>query len=553
MATYFPMQNGRIKIQVETLLGQAPTGPSAGWVFQATGAGNNPGSQGSGYYYFKSETLDGSVKATNQGVFSATIEVPTSGLYTIRLRAARDSNDPGDSRNDIWLKVDDDIRDHLPEGTAPVSVTNGFVKLKGAATAWTFANKFSAANEGDSSPASLVHLEAGTHTITFAGRSVGYHIDFFEVIRQGLAVGVNAADTAAISDVALAPIASDDSADTETGIPVTIAILANDHDPEGARVSIQSFDATTAQGGTVTKVGSALVYTPAAGFTGSDSFTYAASDPGGLVSNRATVKVEVAAPTGPALSVGVYAAATDELVATLADGATLDPETLGANSTFAVAIDPAGALAGKVGSVRLTLSGDAAATRTETGAPYSLFGDKDGDLKGGGLDLAPGSYHFEVDVFSGARGTGRIVDSFDFDFTVAAPPAAAVPLTVGVYDATTDARVATLADGATLDATALGANSTFAVAVDPTGALAGKVGSVRLTLSGDAAAARTETGAPYSLFGDKDGDLKGGGLALGPGSYHFAVDVFSGAKGTGKLVDSFDYDFSVEAAGLLLV
>jgi hypothetical protein len=420
MATYFPMQNGRIKIQVETLLGQTPTGASAGWVWQATGAGNNPGSQGSGYYYFKSETLDGSVKATNQGVFSATVEVAKSGYYTIRMRAARDTNDPGDSRNDIWMKVDDNIRDHLPEGTVPVSVTNGFVKLKGASTSWGFASKFSAANEGDSNPTSLVWLEAGTHTVTFAGRSVGYHIDYFEVIRQGLAVAVNAPDTPIVSDAALAPIASNDSASTETGTPVSIAVLANDHDPEGAKVSIQSFDATTANGGTVTKVGNTLVYTPAAGFTGSDSFGYAASDPTGLVSNRATVKVEVAAPTGPALSVGVYAAATDKLVATLADGATLDAAALGANSTFAVAVDPTGALAGKVGSVKLTLSGDAAASRTETGAPYSLFGDKDGDLKGGGLDLAPGSYRFEVDVFSGAKGTGRLVDSFDYDFSVEA-------------------------------------------------------------------------------------------------------------------------------------
>lgn len=417
MATYFPMQNGRIKIQVETLLGQTPTGASAGWVWQATGEGNNTGSQGTGYYYFKSETLDGSVKTTNQGVFSAVIEVPTSGYYNIRLRAARDTNDPGDSRNDIWLKVDDNIRDHLPEGTVPLSITNGFVKLKGASTGWTFATKFSAALDDDPNPNSLVWLEAGTHTITFAGRSVGYHIDFFEVIRQGLAVPATAADTPIVTDAPLAPIAGNDTASTEPDTAVSIAVLANDRDPEGAAVSIAAFDATTAGGGTVTKVGNALVYTPAAGFTGSDSFTYAASDPTGLVSNRATVKIDVAAPGGPALSVGIYAAATDMLLATLADGASLDADALGTNSTFAVTIDPAGALAGKVGSVKLTLSGDAAATRTETGAPYSLFGDKDGDLKGG-IALGAGSYHVEIDVYAGAKGTGGLVESFDYDFTV---------------------------------------------------------------------------------------------------------------------------------------
>ena len=38
MATYFPTQNGRIKIQAETLLGTSPTN---GWVYQPPGTGNN--------------------------------------------------------------------------------------------------------------------------------------------------------------------------------------------------------------------------------------------------------------------------------------------------------------------------------------------------------------------------------------------------------------------------------------------------------------------------------------------------------------------------------
>ena len=116
--TYFPTQNGRIKIQAETLLG---TSPSNGWVYQPPGAGNNAGAQG-GYYYFKSETLDGSVKSATQGLFSATIYIDEAGRLHLRVRTARDTNDPGDSRNDIWVRVDDDIRPLLPEGTVPVSL-----------------------------------------------------------------------------------------------------------------------------------------------------------------------------------------------------------------------------------------------------------------------------------------------------------------------------------------------------------------------------------------------------------------------------------------------
>jgi hypothetical protein len=74
---------------------------------------------------------------------------------------------------------------------------------------------------------------------------------------------------------------------------------------------------------------------------------------------------------------------------------------------------------------------------------------------------------------------------------------------------------------------------------------------MKLRLSGDATAAKTETGAPYALFGDDAGDLLGG-RPIAAGSYRFEVDVYAQAGGKGALLDSFDYDFTV-AAGLLLV
>src|SRR5918992_5277407 len=168
---YFPTKNGRIKIQAETLLGTSPTN---GWVYQAAGEGNNRGSQGSGYYYFKSETLDGSVKKATEGLFSATIYIEEAGAYNLRVRTARDTNDPGDSRNDIWVRIDDDTRPLLPAGTVPVTSTwNGFLKLKGATTNWSYAKIFGASQEGDANPPAHVMLSKGFHTITFAGRSVG--------------------------------------------------------------------------------------------------------------------------------------------------------------------------------------------------------------------------------------------------------------------------------------------------------------------------------------------------------------------------------------------
>jgi hypothetical protein len=624
MATYFPTQNGRIKIQAETLLG---LDPGNGWVYQAPGTGN-ANAQGA-HYYFRSESLDGSVKTANQGLFSATIYVAEAGLYTIRMRSARDTNDPGDSRNDIWLRVDDDIRPLLPEGTVPLSTTgSGFVKLKGANTGWGYANRFSAALEEDANPPSQVYLSQGFHTVTFAGRSVGFHIDFFEVIRQGLSVPATAADTAAVADGPTLPgtatvaedasvlldllagtsgltltaasdpargsvtvnpdgtlrytpdadvfgsdsfsftvrdgsgvitthamtvtvtatpddpFAGDDAAATLAGTPVTIAVRGNDGDPDGTAVSIRSFDATSANGGSVALVNGQLRYTPAAGFTGSDSFGYDVVDPTGRVSDRATVTVAVgeAPPATLPIRVGIYDAATDALVGQLADGAVLDAASLTGTTTLAVGVVAGGELDGRVGSMKLRLTGDATATKTETGAPYSLFGDKDGDLLGGRA-FAAGSYSFAVDVYAQAGGKGALLDSFDFDFTVAAAPAAA-PIRVGLYDTRSDTLVDLLEDGDQLSAAAVAGPTTLAVEVVAGSALDGRVGSMKLRLSGDAAAAKTESGAPYSLFGDQDGDLLGG-RALATGSYGFTVDVYAQAGGKGALLDSFAYDFTV--------
>jgi len=89
-----------------------------------------------------------------------------------------------------------------------------------------------------------------------------------------------------------APVAVDDAA-TSTGGRIVIDVLANDTDADGDALVIQSFDATTAQGGTVTRSGAGLAYTPAAGFTGADSFSYVVSD--GSAEDTGAVSVAVIA------------------------------------------------------------------------------------------------------------------------------------------------------------------------------------------------------------------------------------------------------------------
>jgi len=73
------------------------------------------------------------------------------------------------------------------------------------------------------------------------------------------------------------PTARDDTATTGLDTPVAIDVLANDTDADGDALSVQSFG-QAANGTVVENPDGTLSYTPDAGFTGTDSFTYTVSD-----------------------------------------------------------------------------------------------------------------------------------------------------------------------------------------------------------------------------------------------------------------------------------
>ena len=102
-----------------------------------------------------------------------------------------------------------------------------------------------------------------------------------------------------------APLAAADSAATDAGTPVTIAVLANDNDPDGHALTVATVGAATG--------GSALANPDGTSPTrrlwassGADSFTYTISDGHGG-SAGASVAVEVrATATGEPFSDGTY-------------------------------------------------------------------------------------------------------------------------------------------------------------------------------------------------------------------------------------------------------
>lgn len=83
------------------------------------------------------------------------------------------------------------------------------------------------------------------------------------------------------------PEAVSDSAITATNTPTTINVLANDISTEGLPVSLETFDRTSAAGGTITRddggtpddaTDDLLTYAPPPNFSGSDSFQYTIND-----------------------------------------------------------------------------------------------------------------------------------------------------------------------------------------------------------------------------------------------------------------------------------
>lgn len=111
---------------------------------------------------------------------------------------------------------------------------------------------------------------------------------FFSVV-DGRSSGLNFA-FAALSGDGTAVNAEDDAITLRQDTSTHIDVLANDSDPVGAGLSVASV--TAAGHGEVRIADNQVVYTPHAGYSGSDSFSYTAQDGGGAESTAAVaVKV----------------------------------------------------------------------------------------------------------------------------------------------------------------------------------------------------------------------------------------------------------------------
>jgi len=190
-----------------------------------------------------------------------------------------------------------------------------------------------------SSPAhGTVTFEAATNSFTYTAADSFEGTDSFQYIVTDDAGAASLPATVFIR--VNRPVAADDFAIAHGTNPVTIAVLANDTDPDGNEHILYSGSVTQISSpshGTVTfDAGSnSFTYTAAAGFSGTDSFQYVVTDDAGAVSMPATVRINVETPTMLGTTVAVVGSVTID-IAGLASHAEGDA----ALASFAVVTPP---------------------------------------------------------------------------------------------------------------------------------------------------------------------------------------------------------------------
>src|SRR5205085_1776867 len=98
-----------------------------------------------------------------------------------------------------------------------------------------------------------------------------------------------------------APDAVDDSRTTAEDTSVTVAVLANDTDPDGDALAVTAVG-SPAHGAAVLNADGTVTYTPAADFNGGDTFTFKVND-GTVDSNVAQVFITVNPVQDPPVAV----------------------------------------------------------------------------------------------------------------------------------------------------------------------------------------------------------------------------------------------------------
>ena len=225
------------------------------------------------------------------------------GSATIRVRASDDAN----SAEDVFVVTVRPMADTpvvaspVPDQVVPLgSATTVTVSLAGVFSDPDLPNDVltlsSYNNNTDNSNKALVtggSLSGQTLTLQLAAGAFG-RADI--TVRVTDSTNRSASDTFSVIVNSL-PIARDDAATTKEDVPVSIVVIANDSDPDGA-IDPSTADLVAGSGpshGHVVFENGTATYTPDANYSGTDSFQYTVQDNDGFESPPATVSITVQA------------------------------------------------------------------------------------------------------------------------------------------------------------------------------------------------------------------------------------------------------------------
>lgn len=289
---------------------------------------------------------------------------------------------------------------------------------------------------------------------------------------------------------------------------------------------------------------------------GAQTITARATDNSGAVTTSSPVLVNVtAAPAAPQVvsSFTLINADTNQPVSgyeTISNGAVLVRSALPKNLSLRANTTPA-----IVGSVRFAWAGNSN-YRTETEAPYALFGGKGSDDFVPGT-IANGAHTIKATPYTEASGKGTAGTSLTISFSIVdqpVPPVAPEPepepapqgdAVVGfsLIDANTNQPVPgyeNIANGAVISRASL-PTTRLCVRVNTNPSV---VGSVRIGWNANANY-RLENEAPYALFGGNGSDPFAGG-SIANGTHTVTATPYSKTKGQGTAGKSLSVTFKIQ-------
>ncbi len=258
--------------------------------------------------------------STTKTADEGTVDAGGADGYTITLH----------NSNQVAVSVDS-ITDTLPDGFAYVPGSTTGAKTDDPVTA---GQTLTWAGPVDVEAGGELSLHFAVTAATIAGtyyNNAGADAESVAVAPTGDTAPVTVTETVSNHP----PVASDQSVSTDEGTPVDVTLLATDPDGDALTYSVVG---GPAHGSLGALVGDEVTYTPAAGYSGPDSFTFEASD-GSLDSNTATVSITVNAVDHPPVA-SDQSVSTDEgtpvdvtLAATDPDGDALTYSVVGVRRT----------------------------------------------------------------------------------------------------------------------------------------------------------------------------------------------------------------------------